>query len=87
MKESEVRLIQKYLVDDDLYSGKIDGKRGPKTNKAIAAALTKRSPEGSFSSPNEFQFVVDMLRNEKSVWWDEATQRLYVHNEPVGEGE
>lgn len=44
-------------------------------------------PEASFDSPAEFQIVVDLLRNEKPVWWDEATERLYAHYEPVGEGE
>ena len=48
---------------------------------------SKQFPEGSFANPAEFQIVVDMLRNEKPVWWDEPTQRLYVSNEPVGEGE
>lgn len=47
----------------------------------------KAFPESSFSSPAEFQVVVDLLRNEEPVWWDEPTQRLYASNEPVGEGE
>ena len=48
---------------------------------------SKTFPEGSFESPMEFQSVIDLLRNEAPVWWDEATQRLYVSQEPVGEGE
>lgn len=44
-------------------------------------------PESSFQTPGEFQIVVDLLRNEEPVWWDEATGRLYASNEPVGEGE
>jgi len=47
----------------------------------------KSFPESSFTNPTEFQIVVDLLRNEKPVWWDEATGRLYAHYEPVGEGE
>lgn len=47
----------------------------------------KAFPEASFASPTEFQIVVDLLRNEKPVWWDEATGRLFASNEPVGEGE
>jgi hypothetical protein len=43
--------------------------------------------ESSFQNPVEFQIVVDLLRNEKPVWWDEATGRLYASQEPVGEGE
>ncbi|NIR29611.1 MAG: hypothetical protein GWN84_09940 [Gammaproteobacteria bacterium] len=48
---------------------------------------SKAFPESSFTDPVEFQIVVDMLRNERLVWWDETTQRLYAHQEPVGEGE
>ena len=48
---------------------------------------SKAFPESSFTTPVEFQIVVDLLRNEKPVWWDEPTQRLYASQEPVGEGE
>lgn len=48
---------------------------------------SKAFPEASFANPVEFQIVVDLLRNEKPVWWDEPTGRLYASNEPVGEGE
>ena len=44
-------------------------------------------PEGCFTNPVEFQIVADLLRNEKPVWWDEPTGRLYAADEPVGEGE
>ena len=44
-------------------------------------------PEGCFTNPTEFQIVADLLRNEKPVWWDEPTGRLYAANEPVGERE
>jgi hypothetical protein len=47
----------------------------------------KAFPEGCFSNPTEFQIVVDLLRNEKPVWWDEPTGRLFASQEPVGEGE
>lgn len=42
MKVSDIRLIQKNLFDTGLYSSAIDGKRGPKTIKAIDSALIKR---------------------------------------------
>ena len=48
---------------------------------------SKSFPEGSFESPAEFATVIDLLRNEEPVWWDEATQRLFVGGEEVGEGE
>ena len=44
-------------------------------------------PEEHFTNPTEFQIVVDLLRNEKPVYWDEPSQRLYAAAEPVGEGE
>ena len=47
----------------------------------------KAFPEGSFTNPVEFQIVLDLLRNEKPIWWDEKFQRLYASREPVGEGE
>lgn len=48
---------------------------------------SKAFPEGSFQAPDEFRVLVDLLRNESPIWWDEPTGRLYAHNEPVGEGE
>ncbi|WP_440955666.1 hypothetical protein ACSAZK_01480 [Methanosarcina sp. Mfa9] len=48
---------------------------------------SKTFPESSFESPQEFQVVVDLLRNEKPIWWDEPTGRLFASGEPVGEGE
>ncbi len=44
-------------------------------------------PEGSFQSPDQFRVVVDLLRNESPIWWDDPIERLYVSNESVGEGE
>ena len=43
MKQSEIRLIQQNLSDNGFYAGAIDGKRGPKTNKAIESALARQS--------------------------------------------
>ena len=37
--------------------------------------------------PDEFRVVVDLLRHERPIWWDEPTGRLYASREPVGEGE
>lgn len=48
---------------------------------------SKQFTEGSFFDPTEFQIVLDLLRNEKPVLWDESTERLYAGYEPVGEGE
>ena len=48
---------------------------------------SKTFPESNFSNPTEFQIVLDLLRNEKPIFWDEPTERLYASNEPVGEGE
>ena len=45
MKEREIRLMQIHLADANLYTSKIDGKRGPRTNKAIDGALSKRASE------------------------------------------
>jgi len=41
MKLSEVKVIQRYLKNKNFYSESIDGKRGPKTDKAISAALSE----------------------------------------------
>lgn len=38
----------------------------------------KAFSEGCFSNPTEFQIVVDLLRNEKPLWWDEPTGRLFA---------
>lgn len=45
MKESEVRLIQKYLANDNFYKGRVDGKRGKETDNAIVSALQKQSKD------------------------------------------
>jgi hypothetical protein len=47
----------------------------------------KAFSEDCFQSAAEFQVMLDLLRNEKPVWWDELTDRLYASQEPVGEGE
>ena len=46
---------------------------------------SKAFPESSFSNLTEFQIAVGLLRNEKPVWWDGPTQRLFASYEPVGE--
>lgn len=48
MKISEIKLIQQHLKAAALYSGRIDGKRGEKTDAAVQAALsgdTARLPD------------------------------------------
>jgi hypothetical protein len=45
MKATAVRLVQEALVAEGLSPGKIDGRLGPKTYDAVAAALAKRSAE------------------------------------------
>lgn len=40
MKVSEIKLLQKFLIKANLYTGKIDGKQGPNTNKGINTALS-----------------------------------------------
>ncbi len=45
MKAAEVKVIQKFLTSEKLYNGKIDGDRGPKTNKAIAVAIEKHKKD------------------------------------------
>ncbi len=60
MKRSEIRLIQKYLSQVDLYHAEIDGKKGPKTDRAIEAALWQRAgdlPEGWTSWPKKRKAV------------------------------
>lgn len=42
---------------------------------------------GSITDPSEFYTMVDLMRNEKPVFWDERRNNLYASNEPVGEGE
>ena len=45
MKVSEVKLIQNYLKDGNLYSAKIDGKRGAITDQAVSTALSGKVSE------------------------------------------
>ncbi len=40
-----------------------------------------------FQGPEEFMVVVDLLRNEKPVLWDDVNRRLRTALEPVGEAE
>ncbi len=45
----------------------------------------------TFANPEEFQVIIDLLRNEKPLWYDSATKHLRTgygaNGEPVGEGE
>ncbi len=40
-----------------------------------------------FQGPEEFMLVVDLLRNEQPVRWDDVNRRLRTTLEPVGEAE
>ncbi len=41
-----------------------------------------------FTVPTEFQVIVDLLRNEKPIWWDDVREHISTGSgEPVGEGE
>jgi hypothetical protein len=64
MKVSELRLIQKRLAEEALYSGQIDGKRGPKTDKALALALASRSAElpGQWQGWSQARWAVAYLQ-------------------------
>lgn len=37
--------------------------------------------------PDEWLALVDLLRNERPIFWDAPTQTLYTRNEIVGEEE
>ena len=45
MFQSAVRILQEVLKAEGLYSGKIDGDRGPKTHAAAKIFVTKRTAE------------------------------------------
>lgn len=36
---------------------------------------------------SEARYLVDILRNEKPVWWDNVKKYIISYMEPVGEGE
>lgn len=40
-----------------------------------------------YLSYEDYSAMVDMLRNEKSVWYDESRSLLATYKEPVGEEE
>ena len=72
MKQSEIRLIQQNLTDNDFYTGAIDGKRGPKTNKAIESALARQSsklPEHwqNWSDKRQAIAFAQLLCHEKGI--------------------
>ncbi len=39
---------------------------------------SKAFPESSFTTPVEFQIDIDLLRNEKPLWWDEPPNSLFI---------
>jgi len=72
MKISELKRIQKALADEALYHGTIDGKRGDKTDRALAGALAKRSdllPEGwqGWSGSRKAVAYLQLLCLEKNI--------------------
>ncbi len=62
---------------DDIHQGriilKLEGEQG--------------QPVMGWYDPPEFQAVIDLLRNEKPVYYDREQQVLHTGQEPVGEGE
>lgn len=72
MKISIIRHIQQSLAQAGFYSGIIDGKRGPKTNKAIDHVLTSlaaRLPDDWAKWSNKRQAIayVQLLCHEKDI--------------------
>ncbi len=41
----------------------------------------------SYTCPQEFAVVIDLLRNEKPLQWDKDLRQLRTFNETIGEGE
>ena len=39
----------------------------------------------TYSNPEEFQLIVDMLRNEKPLWFDSDTKYLMTGSGEIGE--
>ena len=50
-----------------------------------------RSTGGNFQhridNPAEFSAIIDLLRNEKPVFFDTSDWSIHIGREPVGEGE
>jgi hypothetical protein len=72
MKTSDIRQVQKQLAADQRYSGKIDGKRGPKTDAAITASLSARRielPAGweTWSSKRKSVAYLQLLCRDKDI--------------------
>ena len=72
MKTSEVKIIQKHLASENLYSGGIDGDRGPKTNKAIESSITEHSSDfptdwKSWSNKRQAIAYLQWLCNQKGI--------------------
>jgi len=76
MKTSEVRIIQDKLAKLGLYTGKIDGKRGTKTNSAITAVLADRSSD-----------LPDTWRNWSSKRKAIAYLQLLCHDNAIDAGQ
>ena len=45
MRTSPVRILQEFLAAEGLYTGKIDGDRGPKTHAAAKQVIITRKDE------------------------------------------
>jgi hypothetical protein len=72
MKATAVRLVQEALVAEGLSLGKIDGRLGPKTYDAVAAALAKRSAElpadwQAWSNRRRCIAMLQLLCKEKAI--------------------
>jgi hypothetical protein len=72
MKATAVRLVQQALVAEGLSPGKIDGRLGPKTYDAVAAALAKRSAElpagwQEWSNRRRCVAMLQLLCKEKAI--------------------
>lgn len=53
-----------------------------------AAGTVMRAQSFYFTNPGEFQIVVDLLRNEKPIYYDDSNKNIRTSTfEPVGEGE
>lgn len=44
-------------------------------------------PGVEITDPAEYQVMLDLLRNEKPLWWNSNRERLSTMIEPIGEGE
>lgn len=76
MKTSAVRILQEFLKTKGLYTGKIDGDRGPKTHAAAAALINQRKAE---------------LDGDPAGWSDKrkavAAYQLHIKDEGIDVGD